>query len=332
VFIRHPVQVSRHGRWSAAADGSRVWRHLLFSCLTLVLAGCQSTLEHAGIALLYERAELPADQTKLDLAYRSSPGAHPNKHKLDLFLPHPASTDWPTLVFIHGGGWTAGDRAQEAAGETINRNIGRYFARQGVATAVISYRLMPEATWHEQLDDVAAAVRYLREAVPGYGGDADRLYLSGHSAGAWLAARMGLDRQLLRDEGIPPASICGLVLVSGAAYDVTDPETYRLGASRAYFVERLDDGQPDWAQRASVLPLASTDSPATLILYGKLEPAKLRRQSELLVAALEAADAPVHRLELPWETHQSIVLTLSRGNSDAVPAMQRLIDNSCQAR
>ena len=303
------------------------------SLLLLTTAGCQSVLERAGVAFLYEPASLPEAQTRLDLAYRSDPAAHPEKHRLDLFLPAPGQRGWPTLIFIHGGGWTDGDRTIEAAGASVIRNIGRFFASHGVGAALISYRLMPEVGWREQLEDVATAMRFVREAVPSEGGDPDAIFLSGHSAGAWLAARTGFDRDVLEEAGFPVQSLCGLALVSGAGYDLGDEETYRVGASRAYFLERFDDGRPDWERVGSVVPLLREDLPPTLILYGTMESAQLQRQSELLLERMTASGAPVSSLVLPRQTHQSIVLTLSRDDKQAGPAILELMQSaSCPAR
>jgi len=294
----------------------------------MATSGCQSVAERLGVAFLYEPASLPEAQTRLDLAYRSDPAAHPEKHRLDLFLPDPALRDWPTLIFVHGGGWTAGDRTIEAAGASVIRNIGRFFASRGVGAAVISYRLMPEVGWRAQLEDVAAAMRFVREAVPAEGGDPDAIFLSGHSAGAWLAARTGFDPDVLERAGFPPASLCGLALVSGAAYDLGDEETYRVGASRDYFLERFDDGRPDWERAGSVVPLLRDALPPTLILYGSMESAQLQRQSELLFDRMRASGAPVEKLLLPRQTHQSIVLTLSRDDKQAGPAILELMQGA----
>lgn len=326
-------QATPHTVPRAAAAGTGPAAVIAVACaslLLLALTGCQSMLEQVAVAFLYEPATVPESQKRLDLAYRSDPAAHPEKHRLDLFLPDPERRDWPTLIFVHGGGWTEGDRTIEAAGASVIRNIGRYFAAEGVGAAVISYRLMPAVGWREQLEDVAAAMRFVRETVPAEGGDPDAIFLSGHSAGAWLAARTGFDPEVLEEAGVPPESLCGLALVSGAAYDLADERTYQVGASREYFVERFDDGRPDWEEAASVVPLLRPDLPPTLILYGSKESAQLQRQSELLFERMRASGAPVSKLVLPRQTHQSIVLTLSRDDKQAGPAILELMrESSC---
>lgn len=323
-----PMRDGRRTGRSARRSARAAIAPLCTSLLLMATSGCQSVAERLGVAFLYEPASLPEAQTRLDLAYRSDPAAHPEKHRLDLFLPDPALREWPTLIFVHGGGWTAGDRTIEAAGASVIRNIGRFFASRGVGAAVISYRLMPEVGWRAQLEDVAAAMRFVREAVPAEGGDPDAIFLSGHSAGAWLAARTGFDEDVLERAGFPPASLCGLALVSGAAYDLGDEETYRVGASRDYFLERFDDGRPDWERAGSVVPLLRDALPPTLILYGSMESAQLQRQSELLFERMRASGAPVTKLLLPRQTHQSIVLTLSRDDKQAGPAILELMQGS----
>jgi acetyl esterase/lipase len=213
------------------------------------------------------------------------------------------------------------------------RNIGRRFASRGVGAAVISYRLMPEVGWREQVDDVAAAMRFVREQVPAYGGSLDAIYLSGHSAGSWLAARTGFDAALLEEAGVPPSSLCGLALVSGAAYDLDDEETYRLGASREWLAERFDDGAPDWERQGSVVPLLRPDLPPTLILYGSSETPQLKHQSELLFEEMQSVGASVTRIVLPRQTHQTIVMTLSRDDRISVPAILELMQTApCPGR
>jgi acetyl esterase/lipase len=223
------------------------------------------------------------------------------------------------LVFVHGGGWTHGDRAQRAGGAEVIRNIGRFFASRGVGAAVISYRLQPDVTWRDQVADVGRAVGWVQHAVGRWGGRPEALFLSGHSAGAHLSARFALDPAARAAAG---ADVCGLILVSGAAYDLADAETYALGADRDYFEARFrEPGDADWERHASVVPLVGPQSAPALVVYASGEPAKLRRQSDLLVAAYRRVGAPVEQVVVPGEDHERIVLTLSRDDKTAAPAM-----------
>ncbi|MGI9592580.1 MAG: alpha/beta hydrolase, partial [Myxococcota bacterium] len=218
---------------------------LLLLSSSLALSGCMTAGAWLAMPFLFERAELPEPQVLRDLAYRDDAAADSQKHRLDLFLPRAPGSDgprWPLLVFVHGGGWTSGDKDHRSGGRDVYANIGRFFASNGVGTAVVNYRLQFGVTWREQVADVADAVAWLGERVPGLGGDPEAIFLSGHSAGAQLVTRVALDRALSAERGLP--RICGLVPVSGAGYDLADGETYELGASRRYYERRFRAADP----------------------------------------------------------------------------------------
>jgi len=110
--------------------------------------------------------------------------------KLDLFLPQGKKAPLPLVVMIHGGGWAGGDK-EGADGPALT------FARQGYAVASLNYRLAGQnARWPAQLVDCKSATRWLRANASKYGFDTSRLIASGHSAGAHLAAMMGVTNGL----------------------------------------------------------------------------------------------------------------------------------------
>jgi acetyl esterase/lipase len=198
-------------------------------------------------------------------------------------------------------------------------NIGRFFAAHGVGTAVVSYRLQPEVGWQDQVDDVERAVAMLRARVPGWGGDPGAIFLAGHSAGAQLATWAALA------PGAAP--VCGLIPISGAGYDLADEETYLLGASRAYYAKRFANGSRGdaWTQKASVVRLVRPEPPPALILYAEDDYPSLRRQAQVLDQALRASGAESRVVVVPDQSHMSIVLTLSRDDRTAAPAMLEFI-------
>jgi acetyl esterase/lipase len=298
--------------------------------MTLLPAwGCRSIALHVAMPLLYREARLPAEDAILDIPYVLGPDADPEKHRLDLFVPpQPVQRPggWPVLVFVHGGGWTSGDRALALAGDDVYRNIGRFFASRGVGTAVISYRLQPAVDWRDQVEDVARATWWVHEHVGLLGGDPLALFLSGHSAGAQLAAHVALRSRVLAERGIPPPPVCGLIPVSGSAYDLTQD----AGLWRSYFEERFRAGDPTdaWMRDASPVFQATALAPPTLILYSALEAPLLRRQAKSLDAALRAKGVPSRILVVPLQDHLRIVLALSRPDQAAAPAMLDFIAES----
>lgn len=300
---------------------------LLAAGLAASSLACESVLPWVGIPFLYREATLPAERTVLDVPYRIGLGADPERHRLDLFLPE--GSGWPVLVFVHGGGWTSGDRALRVGGADVYRNIGRFYAGHGIGVAVISYRLQPGSDWRAQIDDVAHAVSWVHANIGAYGGDPDALVLAGHSAGAHLAAEVALDRGRLEALGVDPTSVCGLVSVSGAALDLEDAETYAVGADPAYYEARLgtDDPSGDWRREASVVRWVDAEAPPSLVIYAGGESRALQRQARVLYQAFVAAGAPSRLLEVPGEDHSRIVLTLSRDDKTAGPAILQFIQN-----
>jgi acetyl esterase/lipase len=145
-----------------------------------------------------------------DVAYYAGKGSDPVKHRLDLFLPK-GHKDAPVLVFVHGGGWMIGDKSFFGR----YSEFGAAFARQGIATVLPNYRLSPAVQHPEHVKDVARAVAWTVKNIGKYGGRADRLFLSGHSAGGHLVSLLATDDRYLKAEGLDLGVVKGVAAISG---------------------------------------------------------------------------------------------------------------------
>lgn len=303
--------------------------------LLLVLAGC-GPAKALLTDVLYDEVALDSGLVLEDVAYLEDGDP---KHRLDLFLPVPdsAGTDWPTVVFVHGGGWTEGDKSFTFGGEDLYGNVGRFFATRGIGAAVVNYRLMPGATWREQVEDVAAAVAFVQDRVPAEGGSG-RVAVMGHSAGGYLATFVALDGSALEDAGAEP--VCGAVVVSGAALDLEDVATWEAGATFGYYARRFSpsrepiDGPPaepyDWQIEASPASYATPGDPSFAIIYADGEDELFQTQANALTRALEAADVAVRVSIMPAFNHEAGVFNLSRDDKVAGAEALRLIDRACR--
>ena len=159
----------------------------------------------------------PGVQERLDISYTEGDPADAAKHKLDLYLPQ-GKTNFPVLLFVHGGSWRTGDRA-------IYKALGERFARAGIGVAIPSYRLMPQNPHPAQIEDVAAAFAWVYRNAAQLGGDASRIYASGHSAGAHLVSLLALDEKYLKKFDLDRKSIAGVIAMSGV-YNVGNLETF----------------------------------------------------------------------------------------------------------
>jgi acetyl esterase/lipase len=295
---------------------------LLVASPGLVVSGYLA-VRRAVIALLYKPAVLPEEQVCPDIPYREG-SDHP-KHKLDLFVPK--GTNWPTLIFMHGGALTSGDKRLRVGGADVYGNIGRFYASQGIGVVLVNYRLQPGVTWRDQVDDVAHAVKWVYDHVGTHGGDNSRMFISGHSAGAYLAARVALDPEPLSQFGLSPKIFSGVIATSGAALDLCDAQTYELGHKLRDYEARFRCGDPteSWKTIASPVHCVTCGAPPFLILYAEEEHKSLQRQSQLLHEALQRNEIPSELVAVPGQNHCRMVLTLSRPDRTSAPAILRFI-------
>ena len=127
--------------------------------------------------------------------------------KLDVVRPEGVE-GYPSLVFFHGGGLRNGDRRS-------GDRFARRFAAEGIGVVLVDYRLSPEAKCPAYIEDAAAAVAWTLDHIAELGGDPARVYVTGHSAGGYLTAMVGLDPKYLRAFGHEPGELAGLVPISG---------------------------------------------------------------------------------------------------------------------
>ena len=134
-------------------------------------------------------------------------GAHP-RHKLDIYTPAKGAASAPVVVFFMGGNWVKGERDDFAF-------VGRALASRGYVVVIPDYRLYPEVKYPDFLDDSAQAVAWTAREIAGFGGDPTRLYVMGHSAGAYNAAMLALDPKYLARHSMKASALRGWIGMAG---------------------------------------------------------------------------------------------------------------------
>jgi acetyl esterase/lipase len=244
-----------------------------------------------------------------DLAYYDGPDQHKVKHKLDLFLPE-GRKDYPVLLFVHGGAWVQGDKNTYGLYGALTSCL----ARQGIGVAVTNYRLSPAVKHPEHVRDVARAFAWLHKNVGKYGGRADRLFVSGHSAGGHLVALLAGDETYLKEVGLTARAIRGVIPISGV---------YQIPERSLPAVFGTD---PEVRKQASPLRHARAGLPPFLILYADKDFASCGREpSEKFCKALTEKGARAETLEIKDSNHYWIVVRAALPGNPVPQAIVKFI-------
>jgi acetyl esterase/lipase len=194
------------------------------------------------------------------------------KDRLDIYIPE-GKKSFPVAVSIHGGSLTEGDKSAET-------HVGQTFARAGIGTVVINYRLTPVTSHPGHIEDAAQAFAWVKHHIAEYGGDPANVFLIGHSAGAYLISLLALDPRYLAVHKLSPTEIRGVVPVS-AFYDVEE-----VAPDRPLQIWGND---PKMWRDASPIRYVKSSAPPFLILYADRDEPWRREQNQAMATALKRA-------------------------------------------
>jgi acetyl esterase/lipase len=138
-----------------------------------------------------------------DQAYGTQP-----RQKLDVYRPKNAQSNTPIVIFFYGGDWQSGSKGDYEF-------VGAALSGQGFVAVLPDYRLYPQVQFPAFVQDGALAVRWVHQHAAEFGGDPNRIYLMGHSAGAHIAALLTLDAHYLKDVGVDRSVIRGTAALAG---------------------------------------------------------------------------------------------------------------------
>ena len=136
------------------------------------------------------------------------------RHRLDVYRPRPPAeshlphAEYPVVVFFYGGTWISGERRDY-------KFLGEALASADIVTIIADYRLYPQVRYPDFLVDGAMALAWAKREAGRYGGDTHRLYVMGHSSGAYNAAMLALDPRLLAAQGMSPSILAGWIGLAG---------------------------------------------------------------------------------------------------------------------
>lgn len=211
---------------------------------------------------------------------------------LDVYVPRNPKGNAPVLQFIYGGGWNRGERGDYDF-------VGHAFASRGFVTVIGDYRLVPEVTYPAFLYDAAVQSKWIEDNIGAYGGDANKLFLAGHSAGAYNAVMLGLDPAFFRETGVS-LKIRGIAGLAGP-YDFYPFE---------YNEVRDAFGQASNPEGTQPVRLVTKDAPPMFLASGLGDPIVRPVNTELLAARLRQHDVPVDERYYEGIGHMEIVTSI----------------------
>ena len=217
------------------------------------------------------------------------------RHKLDVYVPdaarHPGTL--PVIVFIYGGAWQGGERAEY-------RFVGEALASRGFVVVIPDYRVYPQARYPSFVEDAAAAFAWAHREIGGYRGDPSRMAVMGHSAGAHIAAMLAYNERFLAAQGLARGSVRAMIGLAGP-YDFVPTEE----AIRAALAV---NGSTDASMPARFV---RGGEPPSLLVTGGEDTRVEAGNAERLARRLREAGSEVVLSTYPSLSHSGLLVRLS---------------------
>ncbi len=285
-------------------------RTKLIFLVTLLAATATATLMTGCSSLAFLNVFVPSGGyvRTPDLPYASLA-----RQKLDVYVPRdttPAARK-PVVVFFYGGNWQAGNRAEyEFMAEAL--------VSRGNVVVVPDYRTYPEVLFPEFLSDAAQATRWVQKNIARFGGDPQRIFLMGHSAGAHIAAMLTLDEKYLEAVGMHPAQLRGMIGLAGP-YDFLPLKRESL---------KVIFGPEAKRSRSQPINYVTGHNPPMLLMTGDSDNVVKPANSEHLAAKIKALGGSVRVIEYPDMGHTGILIQFAaplRGEGELLQTVAEFV-------
>lgn len=250
------------------------------------------------------------------------------RHVLDIYTPtSPTDAKLPVMFWIHGGGWQAGDKSDVALKPKV-------LTERGFVVVSTNYRLLPEVSMEELIGDIAKSIGWVHKNISKYGGDPNRIFVGGHSAGAQLAALVCIDDRYLKDEGVSFKVLKGCIPVDGDTYDIpkiimtAEHRQALYGGEMFTFGHRQKFGNDPkkHVDFSAVTHVAKgKDIPPFLILYFPGNP-DTRAQAMRLENVLKAAGIPALAFGKSDSNHSRLNDDLGKPDDPATQELFKFLD------
>ncbi|WP_229215131.1 alpha/beta hydrolase [Dyadobacter bucti] len=223
-----------------------------------------------------------------DIVYQLADQKIPEQ-KLNIFAPKKHAQDKNVLIFIHGGNWNSGRKSQYNL-------IGRHWAKKDIVTVIIDYPLSPAANYETMAEASAQAVKWVKENISKYGGNPERIFVSGHSAGGHLAALISTDDQYFKNLGIENP-IAGTILIDAAGLDMDgylQEEKFEKGHT---YMNTFTSDPAIWKKATPLYHLHKSMPPMLIYRGGKTYPSISKSNEKFIASLKEFAPETTYRVQ-----------------------------------
>ncbi len=235
------------------------------------------------------------------------------RNALDVFTPENATGPLPVFIFVHGGGFVAGNK-RGPNNSPFYDNFMLWAAKNGMVGVNATYRLAPANPWPAAPQDISAAVKWVRTNIASHGGDPNQIFLTGSSAGGAIVAAYLADPKLHPAPDNP--GVKGVLLLAGVFHfeGAADPGT------KAY----LGNDPTKYAERSPLMGVVNSKMPL-FVAWGELDPPFIVKQSEILYANLCNKNRCPKKMFLPNHSHMSTVYAVNTDDKQLTDAMLAFI-------
>ena len=272
-------------------------RRSLLALLPALLTAC------SGADLLNATVSTDSYRRTDALAYGAGP-----RQLLDVYQPAAGIRNAPMVVFFYGGNWSSGERGDY-------RFVGEALASRGIVTLVADYRLSPAFRYPAFVQDSASAVRWAVDHAAEFGADEQRIFVMGHSAGAYNAAMVALDSRWLAAVGLAPTRLAGWIGLAGP-YDflpIVDPQ------ARVAF---------NWPQTAAdtqpIIHASSASPPALLLAPVEDSVVNPQRSTMAMAARLRTRGVRVESELFAGVSHVTLLASMAQVLRSRAPVLARV--------
>jgi len=260
-----------------------------------------------------EAPEPPAMEKHLNIQYAKDKDTDPDLLSLDIYTPKDAK-NCPVMVYIHGGGWSKGDKS------AVHLKAD-FFVSEGYAFVSANYRLIPKIKHPTNVQDVANALSWVHENIKKYGGDPNWIFLMGHSAGAHLVALAGTDDRRLKAAEKDLSILKGVIPLDTNGYDIT---SLMKEIKSAIYRQAFTDNPEVWKDASPATHVTKEKNIPPFLIFVANNPAKGKR-SEEFANKLETADVEAKIVYAPEHNHGSLNQSIGRpGEKTTVEIMKFL--------